>query len=437
MEKDMISQLLDDILISIVGRVPTKEAVRTSILSKRWRNIYKLAPNVHLQCPCLFSGDSICHPNSNMFIDEVCRFLSFRSGFKIRKLSLHCCYMRSHGPRFEQFISSLGRLDIERLDLRSELSFSCHHIPKIPSLKYLEMEHCALIVMPSFRKFKLLNQSNSSSLQVIRLSSINVDDDVLEYLLANCLSLHSLEFRKCDLPTKLCVRGPNLQLKSLCIRDCSSTEEIELYASNLVTFECWGLQEAKLIFDYLPKLQNISLDFKYRIDMFNVCMLFKDLPHLKSSEHSADGDCICPVDSVIGLNMVGNVTMGFNTFADLRQLSLRLINRVSLLLLVPFLEKCPLLQEFHLNTEDVEYIDRGEMTWRAHPELKKVKFTGHSGTKSEMEFALYILKSAICLEQMHIKWRWRSETPRSVREEILTQLQDLAISNKAQLTLEY
>ncbi|GFQ02441.1 hypothetical protein PHJA_002388000 [Phtheirospermum japonicum] len=145
--------------------------------------------------------------------------------------------------------------------------------------------------------------------------------------------------------------------------------------------------------------------------------------------------------------------MGFNAFSNLRQLSLRLYyaNRVNLLSLAPFLQWCPLLQEFHLNTKGVKYVDGGEVTMPIavviHPELKKVEI---SGTKSEIEFALYILKSAICLEQMHIskcqKWykgcglwgQWK-EPPwsKETLEMIHGQLQGQAISNNARLTIQH
>ncbi|GFP92950.1 ATP-dependent zinc metalloprotease ftsh 3 [Phtheirospermum japonicum] len=85
------------------------------------------------------------------------------------------------------------------------------------------------------------------------------------------------------------------------------------------------------------------------------------------------------------LTQVSSITMGLNTFNNLRQLSLHLLasNNVNSLSLAPFSQICPLLQEFHSDTDFLEYDD---------------------GREVESQ----ILKSAICLEQMQIsrlpKW---------------------------------
>ncbi|KAL3641291.1 hypothetical protein CASFOL_016259 [Castilleja foliolosa] len=91
--KDMISQLSDDILISIVGRLRTKEAVRTSILSSRWRNIYKFTPNVDLNSERLV-GTAPC--SQIRLVAAVKRFLRLCSVSHIRSLDLTCYLCKSY-----------------------------------------------------------------------------------------------------------------------------------------------------------------------------------------------------------------------------------------------------------------------------------------------------------------------------------------------------
>ncbi|GFP89795.1 putative F-box/FBD/LRR-repeat protein at5g44950 [Phtheirospermum japonicum] len=461
---DLISQLSDDILISIMARLRTEEAVRTSILSNRWRNLYKFIPDIEFRCEHLV-GRSVFSPHdSNSIINGVDRFLRLRSGFKIRSLKLSCCLMKLlHTDRYEQFIYSLGRLGIEKLVLRcsccqnpSDLSFSCHLLSQMPSLRYFDLFDCSLHQMPSLKYFEVglcslhhpmpaslkLTQSNNS-LQVLRLNRVIVVDGALECILSNCLSLDSLSIESCEFPSKLFIRGPNLQLKRLRIDFVTGVEEIELYASNLVRFEFRSNEVVNFRFDHAPKLENISLDFQNQNAMSYVrTRLVKDLPHLKSLFVASKGD-------------IYKVSMKNQTLRNLRQLKLHIyVTKVlSLLTLAPFLKSCPVLQEFHLDTEFVEYNEvgvKGTDVAVIHTGLKKVEITGHTGTKSEIEFALYILKSAICLEQMQIsrcpKWYggygrwmghdqpgWSAQTLYTIRKYLIGQ----AISKTARVTIQH
>ncbi|GFP81425.1 gamma-tubulin complex component 4 [Phtheirospermum japonicum] len=326
-KKDIISQLPDDILISIIDHLQIDEAVRSSILSNRWRALYKSIPDIYILCDYLVP-QSVSQPHdSNMIVNGVDRFLSSRSGVK----------------------------------------------------------------------------------------------------------------------------------------------EIELYASNLVMFEFSSYEVVNFVFEHVPKLESMFLEFWNESTMSRVCTkLIKDLPRLKSLIFDTRGD----------IYQVSCETMGFNTFGNLRQLSLCLFydadyKKVDLLLLAPFLQRCPLLQEFRLDTGYVECEGREVMMNPEiiiHSELKKVEITGYGETENEIEFVLYILRSAIRLEQMHIsrctkwytgwgswagrdessrcpskwyegwgKWLGRDKTSwsKKTRETIDEQLGGQAVSKTVQVTIEH
>lgn len=44
--EDRISALSDDLLVQILSHVPTKDAVATMILSKRWRSVWTMVPKL-------------------------------------------------------------------------------------------------------------------------------------------------------------------------------------------------------------------------------------------------------------------------------------------------------------------------------------------------------------------------------------------------------
>ncbi|EFH48270.1 F-box family protein [Arabidopsis lyrata subsp. lyrata] len=65
--EDLISKLPEVLISQILSYLPTKDIVRTSVLSKRWKSIWLLIPGLHL--------DSCEFPDYNTFVDFMNDFL--------------------------------------------------------------------------------------------------------------------------------------------------------------------------------------------------------------------------------------------------------------------------------------------------------------------------------------------------------------------------
>ncbi|XP_010513740.1 PREDICTED: F-box/LRR-repeat protein At3g60040-like [Camelina sativa] len=91
--KDAISWLPDEVLADILSRVPTKLAASTSVLSKRWRNLFALVHNLDFDASDLLQPEEDEEERDVMresFRDFVDRTLALQCGSPIKKFSLKC-----------------------------------------------------------------------------------------------------------------------------------------------------------------------------------------------------------------------------------------------------------------------------------------------------------------------------------------------------------
>ncbi|EYU22857.1 hypothetical protein MIMGU_mgv1a018310mg, partial [Erythranthe guttata] len=283
--EDFISKLPDEILVSILSRTSTKDSIRSCVLSKRWRDLYKFVPSVTLRCTDLVKrgGDHDAH-SSYLVTNRLRNYLLLRSGSRIRSFSFRCCEPRS-SDRFVSCVHSLARLGVEELVLHFSLPFrfSCHLLFEMQSLKYFHLKWCYLI-----RNWK--SQKYCNSLQTLELTSVTVlYYGALDCIFSNCLSLESLKIEECTFYDKLWISG---SLKSLQIKACKGVKEIEMGAPNLVRFEFIDSKLRKLIFKHVPQLQTIYLRVLYEfLRIYPIRRtLAKDLPQLKSLSVYTEGD---------------------------------------------------------------------------------------------------------------------------------------------------
>ncbi|CAH9108844.1 unnamed protein product [Cuscuta europaea] len=456
--EDFISELPDDILASILSRTPTYIAIRTSILSKRWKNLYKYVSNVSLSCDDLLRD----YASSQTTVYKLQRyFRNFHYGSRIRFVSLRCCIPKRSAHQFEQLIYSLGNLGIEELHLwlscnvPSDFALSCEYISIIPSVTFLVLGSC-LLHANLREKFGMEPRVLRHALQTMELRGVTVLPGSLEFVLSTCLRLRSLYIGQCETPSKLCIgwADTDLELKSLVVEYCRGAEEIEIYATNLQTLEFQGNKMIYIRFGHTPLLQSLYLSIESENIMAHVFgRLAKDVSSLKSLTFDCKGDFYQESQRLMRMG-------GIEKFSKLGRLELNVncMPKTDLLALPPFLQSCPLLQEFHLNVYDPTY-DYGEVKEREpimdklphryyHLNLKKVNICGFDGTENEMKFLLYILKSAIILEEMVISssaksyrgygrwWELKRSWSEETSEVIQRRLQDEAVSSIAQLIFE-
>ncbi|XAR65350.1 hypothetical protein NMG60_11009446 [Bertholletia excelsa] len=204
--QDLISDLPQSIIETILTKLPIRDAVRMSILSSKWR--YKWANLTQLifddKCVTLYNDKGLLEDNLVKFIT---RFLFLHDG-PIHKFSLSSAYLQS-SPDLDQWLLFLSRKNIKELVLElgegewfraPSCLFCCH------KLTHLELIRCELDPPPKFKGFLCL--------KVLNLQQVSIAPDAVESLISNCPLLESLTLSYFD-SLALTICAPNL--KYLCL----------------------------------------------------------------------------------------------------------------------------------------------------------------------------------------------------------------------------
>ncbi|KAJ9182713.1 hypothetical protein P3X46_006675 [Hevea brasiliensis] len=141
--QDMFSMLSSHLLVLIVSYLPLKEAVRTSILSKQWRNIWRQTTKLEFhEKPFV----NLKETNENQriqrssFFDFIKRLLTSYPKKDIRKFSLACSKPKDFFIDVQNFVIFTISRNVREL----ELDFSCH------TLRLRKMWHDPIVYLINY-----------------------------------------------------------------------------------------------------------------------------------------------------------------------------------------------------------------------------------------------------------------------------------------------
>lgn len=203
--RDFISDLPISIIESILALLPIRDAIRTSILSSKWRYRWANLPQLIFDDRCVDIKDkALVERDLIRFIDRV---LLLHNG-QIHKFKLSTSYLQSC-PDIDQWILYLSRHDIKELTLElgeGEWFRAPHCLFSCIKLSHIELFRCELDPPPNFRGFLCLKSLN--------LQQVLVAPEVIESLISGCPLLENLTLSYFD-SLALTIRAPNL--KYLCL----------------------------------------------------------------------------------------------------------------------------------------------------------------------------------------------------------------------------
>jgi hypothetical protein len=261
--EDRLSELTDDVILSILMRVDITSATRTSVLSKRWRNLPRLLPELNLRV-CDFLPIPRLEPVEAHQMDQAmtCLTKATRSFLadpsrksSVTRLSLQFYvtgdYLCEIGPLVHDAIDSgvVRELDLSIVD------------EKEPSVcRHEDMLQKAQAVDGFFTTYPcVLRCLTTLLLQNVRFS----EWDIHHLLFDCCKQLQHLTLEHCDAGdcSVWQINAPNSKLRILEV-SMSCLERVEvLFLPKLerLHWDEWFCYEAPLRFGSAPSLKELAL----------------------------------------------------------------------------------------------------------------------------------------------------------------------------------
>ncbi|GMP53623.1 hypothetical protein CsSME_00019032 [Camellia sinensis var. sinensis] len=243
---DMMSSLLENVLHHILSFLTTKEAILTSILSRRWQYLWTSISNIDLNDMSSWSNRkkgkgkkkdryAMCRSS---FLDFVERVLLLHDASDIKRLRLRFTVV-VNSSRLNSWISAAVRHNVEEPDLSLPVQtrfvlpcflFTCD------SLVVLKLFMDCPFKPPIFIHF--------SNLKTLHLSAVTFsDDNSTQQLFSSCPVLQELELLYCGWKNLMTITISIPTLKRLAIeneplRDDELSYVTKIYAANLISLKC-------------------------------------------------------------------------------------------------------------------------------------------------------------------------------------------------------
>nr|XP_010325642.1 F-box/FBD/LRR-repeat protein At1g13570 isoform X1 [Solanum lycopersicum] len=371
---DTISNLPCNVLDVILGCLPWKDAVKTSILSKDWK--YKWVTRQELDFNDEFYKSFKQDEEAKRIIYQV---LLVHKGpiLKFRLRNFTSC------PDIDHWMHFLSKKNVQEFTLIVRIGnkyHSPHHLFKFQQLRYLELQDCLFQPPLGFKGFEKL----------IKLDLMHVTFD--SSILTNLISKSPL-------------------LEWLRLRSITNFDILEIDAANLKFLEFIGKTKS-ISFKNAPMLEKVTVGFLGRrllTDISPVCSNFPKFFHYMPSLLELD-ICGTTLEYLIKGGLPENPPTALNNIRTLTisSMSLRYTEVVSSA--VYLITSCPKLQDLTIEfypvgdivEPAVQLLRPQSSSYGAMKLLQKVQVNMFTGLEMEMEFMKFILASAPVLEEVSI-----------------------------------
>ncbi|KAF8024308.1 hypothetical protein BT93_F1483 [Corymbia citriodora subsp. variegata] len=298
-ELDKISQLPRDVTDQILSRLPIKEAVRTSILSRKWRYKWSSIPQL------VFDDQCTRAKHLGKTIDKV---ILLHTG-PIQKFKLSHEEFSATSD-IDHWILHLSRVLVKEIILEIWKG-QCYKIPtslfNCQDLIHLELYGCLVKIPSTFEGFK--------NLESLDLQHVELSPDGLEALISRCPLLKHLMLRNLERIKEINIEAGNLEwltvegaFQDVAFGVMNLLKWVTVGFSDDITNNCGpadaGSNKLHEVFRNLPKIQGLDL-LNYSLKYLAIGNVPQTLPnelvHLKYLSSCIDFNSVEEISTVMCL----------------------------------------------------------------------------------------------------------------------------------------
>ncbi|CAN0907926.1 40S ribosomal protein S6 [Linum grandiflorum] len=365
---DRISLLPDDILLQILRSLAIKEAVATSVLSRRWRYLWPSISRLEFDHSIIHNSFNKRerHKEMSEFSKRVKKVFQYYKGDTIEEFKLRFTLSKDN----TYFVNRCVKFALSNKVQKLELDFSHQYgIPNWKKKKYaFEVDALHQATPQSCRGPSSLYWSlgGFKSIQSLCFKSVAMSGDVFGGLLLNCPVLETITLDSVGNLSCIKVVGPSLRLKHLEIIGCPGLNEIEIYDASIVSMKLFHHENVAIRMNKVPFLIELSMSTR-----FNEAV--EEIPLFSS--------CLSQLESL---------KLHISPYYD---------------------HKPPVVLPCLVTGEEEERKEGEEFVGGVVEHLKVFEILGYDGRWRENEFICYIMKSAASLRTIIIDWNDQIQAP--------------------------
>ncbi|KAH7520352.1 hypothetical protein FEM48_Zijuj08G0134900 [Ziziphus jujuba var. spinosa] len=420
---NMFDKLSDSLLFIILTFLPFKEAARTSILSKRWRHIWRATSNMEFNERFFVKPDDFGSNREiqrRVFIDFAKQWMESYQEPVVKNFSLTFSRPLDEPMVLDSCVRFALAHNVKELGLDfSDPQWEKHNLDCYTGRSYdlpligSVYEHRVLESLKLFScNFNLSGLCNLHSLRHLSLGWIGLNASNVKDLLVNCKLLESLSLVSCHGLDYLQIEGQSLQLKSLVIDSCEITSKwllIEAPKLRCLKFVGWiG------IFEILVKncMEEAYLDFGYEYEFGELGeILYKLLDDL----YPVKVLTVCSY--MLQVIPCGVEPLSISPPLNVKHLTLRTALHDNEFYGIKFmLKSCPSLETLTIEIDNrhrifPDYVAPFKESWEKSPlivykcmckSLKWVEIKGFKGTYNEAYLLRYVIYFGLVMEKLNI-----------------------------------